>query len=401
MLKTISPRTTLFSLGLALLLSGLTACKGTPDKAADNKAAGTPATSATAPASPGAATSPAAPGMARSGTAAPGQPGATGQPGQLANQPAMPVEKIPAVVAKVNGREVKKAELMDGAQMVQMRLAQVGQPVTASADFYHHVLDELIAIILLQQDAKAQGITASDQEVQQLVAARKQNFPNEEAYKKALAQAGVTEEKLREQARDTIAVQKYVQTKIAPQATVSDQAAKDFYEKNKGQMQVPERAPSASHPRPRSIRRPLPPTARRPGRRRTGSSSACRAGRISPRWRRKPRTMPARRSGAATSAWSPKARTAAGVRGCRLRAQEAERSEPGGRKQLRLPDHPARRASGAVHGALRAGEGADRADAQAAADPEAIPGAGGSAAGQGEGADVYLRRVQPPSPARA
>jgi peptidyl-prolyl cis-trans isomerase C len=242
MLKKISPRTTLFSLGLALLLSGWTACKGTPDKAADNKA-GTPAASATAPASPNAATPPAAPGMARSG--APGQPGAqpgaNGLPGQLANQPALPVEKIPAVVARVNGKEIRKAELMDGAQMVQMRLAQVGQPVTASADFYHHVLDELIAITLLQQDAKAQGITASDQEVQQAVAARKQNFPSEEAYKKALAQAGVTEEKLREQARDTIAVQKYVQTKLAPQATVPDQAVQAFYEKNKGQMNVPER----------------------------------------------------------------------------------------------------------------------------------------------------------------
>jgi peptidyl-prolyl cis-trans isomerase C len=242
MLKKISPRTTLFSLGLALLLSGWTACKGTPDKAADNKA-GTPAAgaSATAPANPKAAT-PAAPGMARSGTPAAGRPGATGLPGQpVSNQPAMPVEKIPAVVARVNGQEIKKAELMDGAQMVQMRLAQAGQPVTPSTEFYHHVLDELIAIILLQQDAKAQGITASDQEVQQMVAARKQSFPNEEAYKKALAQAGVTEAKLREQARDTIAVQKYVQTKIAPQATVSDQAAKDFYEKNKGKIQAPER----------------------------------------------------------------------------------------------------------------------------------------------------------------
>jgi peptidyl-prolyl cis-trans isomerase C len=245
MLKKISPRTTLFSLGLALLLSGWTACKGTPDKAADK--AGTPAagTSDTASASPNAST-PSAPGMARSGAPAAGQPGgqpgATGLPGQpVSNQPVMPVEKIPTVVARVNGQEIKKAELMDGAQMVQMRLAQAGQPVTASTDFYHHVLDELIAITLLQQDAKAQGITASDQEVQQMVAARKQNFPNEEAYKKALAQAGVTEAKLREQARDTIAVQKYVQTKLAPQATVSDQAAKDFYEKNKGQMQMPER----------------------------------------------------------------------------------------------------------------------------------------------------------------
>lgn len=239
MLKKISPRTVLFSLGLALLLSGWTACKGTPDKAADKAGAPAAGTSDTAAASP--TTPPAAPGTAGNAAKAPGQPGATGAPGQLANQPAMPVEKIPAVVARVNGREIKKADLMEGAQMVQMRLAQVGQPVAASADFYKHVLDELIAITLLQQDAKVQGITASDQEVQQMVAARKQNFPSEDAYKQALAKAGITEEKLREQARDTIAVQKYVQTRLAPQAAVSDQTMKAFYEKNKGQMNVPER----------------------------------------------------------------------------------------------------------------------------------------------------------------
>jgi peptidyl-prolyl cis-trans isomerase C len=237
MFNKISPRTTLFSLGLALLLSGWTACKGTPDKAADNKA-GTPAAGAvsTAPASPNAATSPAAPGAAGSTATAPGQPGLLST-----RQPPLPVEKIPAVVARVNGREVKKAELLDGAQMVQMRLAQAGQPVSPSADFYHHVLDELIAIILLQQDAKAQGITASDQEVQQMLAARKQSFQNEEAYKKALERAHITEDKLREQARDTISVQKYVQVQLVPQANIPDQAAQAFYEKNKGQMKVPER----------------------------------------------------------------------------------------------------------------------------------------------------------------
>jgi peptidyl-prolyl cis-trans isomerase C len=242
MIKKISPRTTLLSLGLALLLSGWTACKGGPDKAADKSVMG--GASATAPVSPGAPNS--LPSTPPGGTGSPATPGqqaaAPAQPGQpAANQPPMPADKIPAVVARVNGAEIKKSELMDGAQMVQMRFAQSGHPLTPSADFYHHVLDELVSITLLQQDAKAKGITASEQEVQQMVAARKQNFPSEDAYKKALAQAGITEEKLREQARDQIAVQKYVQAQLAPQATVPDQAAKDFYEKNKRQMQMPER----------------------------------------------------------------------------------------------------------------------------------------------------------------
>ncbi len=238
MMKKISPRAALVSLGLALLLSGWTACKGAHDKADKTVMAGATATAPVSPGAPNALPShtPGAP------ATTPGQPAAPAMPGQpAANQPVLPMDKIPAVVARVNGQEIKKSELMEGAQMEQMRLAQSGRPVNPSADFYHNVLEELIAITLLQQDAKTQGITASDQEVQQMLAARKQNFRSEDEYKKALAKAGITEEKLRQQARDQIAVQKYVQARLVPQATVSDQVAQDFYEKNKAAMKMPER----------------------------------------------------------------------------------------------------------------------------------------------------------------
>ena len=70
---------------------------------------------------------------------------------------------------------------------------------------------------------------------------RKSVFPNEETYKKELAKAGLTEEKLKEQTRDTIAVQKYLQTRLAKSGEVPDQATREFYDKNKAQMQAPER----------------------------------------------------------------------------------------------------------------------------------------------------------------
>jgi peptidyl-prolyl cis-trans isomerase C len=103
------------------------------------------------------------------------------------------------------------------------------------------VLNELIAITLLQQDAKAQGVAASEQEIERQIEARKKAFPSQDAFKKALAQSGITEEILRQQARDQISVQKYVQTKLARNVTVSDQAAREFYEKNKAQIHPPER----------------------------------------------------------------------------------------------------------------------------------------------------------------
>jgi peptidyl-prolyl cis-trans isomerase C len=249
MLKKISPRLTLLSVGLALLLFLPTACKPKAEESVmktDNTAAGQ--TAVTPPAVPNSASKEtlnpaAAPGELPPGSpTTPGQSGQPGQPGTLpADNKPLPADKIPAVVAKVNGQAIKKEDLLKGGQVVQARLAQMGQQISPSAAFYRQVLNELIAITLLQQDAKAQGVTPSDQEVQQMLAAQKGRFPNEAAYKQALQQAGVTEDMLRQQARDQLAVQKYVQTRIASSINVPDQAARDFYEKNKAKMQVPER----------------------------------------------------------------------------------------------------------------------------------------------------------------
>jgi peptidyl-prolyl cis-trans isomerase C len=121
-------------------------------------------------------------------------------------------------------------------------MAQMGQQVNPTADLFRRTLDNLIAIQLLQQDAKAQGVTVPEADVRQAVAARKSSFPSEADYKKALAQAGITEKDLLDRAREQLMIQKYIETKLATKATVSDQAVRDFYDKHKEQeMKVPER----------------------------------------------------------------------------------------------------------------------------------------------------------------
>jgi len=225
------PRSTFLVLGLALLLAAWTACKP-----ADNAGK-------TAEATPGAASS---------------TPAQAGQPGQTPaaspptfdlsrsspSNPAaatMSADKMPDVVAKVNGRVIKKDDLLKGAQVVQMQLAQRGQPVALTPDVYRRVLEELVGITLLQQEAKAQHIGPTDQELDQQVASRKKQFPSEEVYQKALKQTGLTEAMLRQQTRDQLAVQKYVETQVISKAEVPEQAIKDFYEKNKDQIHSPDR----------------------------------------------------------------------------------------------------------------------------------------------------------------
>lgn len=237
MLKKISIRLPLLVLGISLFL-GWTACKPAADKegTAPTPEADSTAASGAGTTAPG---SPAAPGQSPAG---PLPEGATPtQPANPADAKPMQAKDLPAVVAKINGTPVTREELLQASQAVQIRLAQQGRPMAPSVGFYRQVLDEVIGIILLQQDAKASGVTATDQEVQQQLAARKGNFPDEATYKKALAQAGLTEEKLRQQMRDQIAVQKYLQNRLAQTGNVTDQATREFYDKNKAKIQAPER----------------------------------------------------------------------------------------------------------------------------------------------------------------
>ncbi|HSG38786.1 MAG TPA: hypothetical protein VLE27_04030, partial [Thermoanaerobaculia bacterium] len=135
-----STRLTLVPLGLALLLAGMTACKKSETEDASTE------TETSAPAQPGQAAAPgqdAAPGAA---TTAP--PGVPPEVLQQAGQPALSPDKMPDVVAKVNGQAISKDELLKGAQLVQMQYAQAGRQINPSAQFYRQVLNELIAINL-------------------------------------------------------------------------------------------------------------------------------------------------------------------------------------------------------------------------------------------------------------
>jgi len=234
-----SLRLPLISLGLSFLLAGWMACKPAADKPEDTAAApGADKTAASQTATPGSQPAPGQPAAGGEGMSTPAAPANPANPADA--KPVLPKD-LPAVVAKVDGKPITRDDLLQASQAVQIRLAQQGRPITPTVGFYRQVLDEIVGIALLQEDAKTSGVTASDQEVQQQLTQRKSVFPDEATYKKALAKAGLTEEKLRQQTRDQISVQKYLQSRLAQAGNVSDQATREFYDKNKAQMQAPER----------------------------------------------------------------------------------------------------------------------------------------------------------------
>ena len=191
------------------------------------------------------------------GQTTPGQPAQAAAPGGMppggmppagmpSHNPAAetPVDpaKMPDVVARINGEVIKKTQLVQDATNAQMRFAQAqGVPPPLSAGFYKQVLDDIIARTLLTQEAKEQKVTVTEAEVERELAGLRSQAPNPEAFKKALAANNLTEETLRQRIRHDGAVQKFVQTKVLAGVTVSDQAAKEFYDKNPDKMKKPER----------------------------------------------------------------------------------------------------------------------------------------------------------------
>jgi peptidyl-prolyl cis-trans isomerase C len=236
----------MLSLSLVFLLTGLLGCShGSQGEQANGAkaaapAAGAPASSTAAPApaaTPGTATTP---GAAATPSAAAGAPGTAGAlPGAARPAPeALSPDKIPAIVAKVNGTEIKKDELVKTADQLHKQMMP-GAPETA--DFYRRVLDNLVSRELLLQEAKAAGITATDAEINKQVAELKAKFPTPEKFQEELKNEGMTEAELTQRARDAFVVQKFVETKVINGLVVSEPEEKAFYEQNQAQMKRPER----------------------------------------------------------------------------------------------------------------------------------------------------------------
>ena len=161
---------------------------------------------------------------------------ATPEPTPTPAPPPKPVPQVlPAVVARVNGQDVPKAEF--DRMLKQMEL-QAGRPVPEErrAEIYRAVVDQLVTYTALAQETKARGVTVTDAEAKQVSDAKlaelRQQIPDAAAFKKALADRNMTEERLRADIRRDIAINKMMEAELAGAPGVTDADVREFYDKN-------------------------------------------------------------------------------------------------------------------------------------------------------------------------
>lgn len=190
---------------------------------------------------------PAPPAAAAAATpAGSGQP--AGAPPAAPTPPAPPKPvpaQFPAVVARVNGEDVKKE---DFERMIKTVEANAGQPIPPDRrdEIMRNLLDQLVVYTLLNQEAKTRGLTATDAEIEAKLQEVRQKFPTPEGFDKALKDRNMTIEGFRKDARVDISVTKVMEAELSTIPGPSDADAKDFYAKNPDRFKEPE-AVRASH----------------------------------------------------------------------------------------------------------------------------------------------------------
>lgn len=189
-----------------------------------------------------------------SATPAPAAASTTSQPATTpaapaAPAPAEPAKPVPAtlpeVIARVNGEEIKKAELQDAITSLE---GQAGRPVPAEErdQVFRAVLNQLVTGHVLLQESRTRKVTVADTEIEAKIGELRQRFPTEDEFKKALASRNLTVEKIREELRKQLVIEKMIETEVTPQVSVNDQDVKNFYDQNPAQFQQPEQY-RASH----------------------------------------------------------------------------------------------------------------------------------------------------------
>jgi peptidyl-prolyl cis-trans isomerase C len=167
--------------------------------------------------------------------------------GCSAAEPVANIESPSKKVAVLEGGEVTLGEVQQFAQ--QSGLGELSPESPQYEALIAQIMPQLVEIEIAKAYAEEQGITVSEQDVNQEVETLKdqvaqqlqgQDIGREEAFDQALQQAGITEEQLRQQIREQLPIQK-VQERVAGDAGPSQEEVEQFYEQNKAaQFTTPE-----------------------------------------------------------------------------------------------------------------------------------------------------------------
>ncbi len=161
---------------------------------------------------------------------------------------------LPAVAAYVNGHEIP-SRLVERFGTLQM-MSQ-GLPESQRAAAYRAALEFLVNRDLMYAETVKRGIKVKDQDVEAEFKKQRAQLPNEDAWKAALAQQGLTPDQLRLEIRMSQAIQAMLlkETERITPDSITEAEARAYYDAHPSEFEVGERL-RASH-----ILLTLPPNA--------------------------------------------------------------------------------------------------------------------------------------------
>jgi peptidyl-prolyl cis-trans isomerase C len=163
-----------------------------------------------------------------------GTPGATPAPGQA--QAAFDPSELPPIVARVDGKEVSRRELLERAEAMRVQMEQMGAPEPPQTEeFYREMLDQVIGAHLLYAEAARRELTPTREQVAAELATLRGRFPTEEAYRERLASQGMTEKDITEDLARNLAIQRLLLADVGDtQPTEAEE--RRFYQQNAERM---------------------------------------------------------------------------------------------------------------------------------------------------------------------
>jgi peptidyl-prolyl cis-trans isomerase C len=164
-----------------------------------------------------------------------------GAPAAPAAAPAFDPNQLPAVVAKVNGKEVTRDDVIKEAQGAYRQLRQMGGSPALSESFFRTALDQRIASMLISTEAQSRGLAATPEQIDERMNDLRSRVDSDEAFAQNLAAAGMTVAQARDQLAQDISRYNYIEKVILPEIEIADDALRKFYDQNQERMRQPER----------------------------------------------------------------------------------------------------------------------------------------------------------------
>ncbi len=135
-------------------------------------------------------------------------------------------------IAVVNGVGIKQEDYDREFIGIQEQYSSRGEKLEDKdlADIKKKILEKLIDLQLLYQESQKKGYKIEDSTVEEQLAKFKEQFPSVDEFNKEMARVKFTEASLKNQIKQGMAIQQYVNKEIADKITVSVDEIKNFFE---------------------------------------------------------------------------------------------------------------------------------------------------------------------------